>query len=219
MAFDAVRRRLYLSGCYQRTVTGFGAGEPGTIFCGDNGINLLRILGADAVGAGASPIEIDLHPDVHSTNTIQLLLADPDPATQAPTTLWATMRTPDSLVRIELPTVPSIAPRVAEVVPLPVSPADMVRIQRTGAADLLAIVAEKANSVLIFDVGTDQLVAQVGRLGDSPFMLQQISCPAENTGSACLAASVFGACRVALIEVPKSQPQQSALRALVGSCP
>jgi hypothetical protein len=221
MVFDAVRRRLYLMGCYTRTTAGFGGGEPGTVFCGNNGINLLRIIGVDAKDAAGSPVEIDLHGDVHSTNVVQLALGDPDPATQAPTTLWATMRAPDTLVRIELPTSPAVAPRVRKVVPLAVSPADMVRITRAGGADLLAIVAEKANSVTIFDTGTDQVVAEVGRLGDSPFMIQQIPCPGDAifSGSACLATSVFGECRVALIEVPLSQPQLSHLRGLVGKCP
>jgi hypothetical protein len=224
MVFDAVRRQLYLMGCYQRAGSGFGAGEPGTVFCGNNGINLLRIAGVDAKDASTVPVEIDLHGDVHSTDTVQLLLADPDPTTQAPTTLWATMRNPDSIVRIELPASPAVAPRVRKVVPLPVSPADMARIGRTGAGDLIAIVAEKANSVVIYDTGTDQVVAQVGRLGDSPFMIQQIPCPPDMpglifSGSACLATTVFGACRVAFIEVPLSQPQTSSLHGLAGSCP
>jgi hypothetical protein len=134
------------------------------------------------------------------------------------------MRNPDSIVRIELPASPAVAPRVRKVVPLPVSPADMARIGRTGAADLIAIVAEKANSVVIYDTGNDQVVAQVGRLGDSPFMIQQIPCPPDMpglifSGSACLATTVFGACRVAFIEVPLSQPQTSSLHGLAGSCP
>src|SRR6266481_5055224 len=221
MAFDGIRRRLYLMGCYQRSTAGFGAGEPGTVLCGDNGINLLRILNVDAKDNPGVPTEIDLHGDVHSSYTVQLLLGDPDPVTQAPMTLWATMRIPDTIVRIELPLSPAVAPRVRKVVPLPVSPADMVRIERPGAADLLAIVAEKANSVLIYDTGQDRVVAEVGRLGDSPYMIQQIPCPAgsAHAGNACLATSVFGECRVAFIEVPLSQPEQSALRGLAGSCP
>jgi hypothetical protein len=221
MAFDGIRRRLYLMGCYLRSTAGFGAGEPGTLLCGDNGINLLRILNVDAKDNPGVPTEIDLHGDVHSSYTVQVLLGDPDPVTQAPMTLWATMRIPDSIVRIELPLSPAVAPRVRKVVPLPVSPADMVRIERPGAADLLAIVAEKANSVVIYDTGADQVVAQVGRLGDSPYMIQQVPCPSGpgHAGSACLATSVFGECRVAFIEVPLSQPELSSLRGLAGSCP
>jgi hypothetical protein len=131
------------------------------------------------------------------------------------------MRRPDSLVRIELPALPSIAPRVRKVIPMPVAPADMIRIARPSASDLLAVVAEKINSVVIIDTATEQVVAQDGRLGDSPFMIKEVDCPSDAifSGSACLATSVFGACRVALIEVPKSQPSKTVLRALAGSCP
>jgi hypothetical protein len=222
MVFDSVRRRLYLMGCYQRSPAGFGSGEPGTVLCGNNGVNLLRILGVDANDNPGAPLEIDLHGDVHSSFTVQLLLGDPDPLTKAPATLWATMRAPDVIARIELPASPAVAPRVRKVTPLPISPADMVRIQRTGAADLLAIVAEKANSVLVYDTGADRVVAQVGRLGDSPFMIQQIPCPSGSSAfsaSACLATSVFGECRVAFIEVPLNQPELSGLRGLAGHCP
>ncbi len=217
MAFDSVRRQLYMSGCYQRS-TALGAGEPGTGVCIGLNQNLLRIMNVDS-GAAADPVLIDLHSDVLSLTTTQLLLADPDPASGAPTTLWATMRAPDVLVRIALPTEPSLGPRVREVIPIGGSPGDVVRIDRGSASDLLAVTAEKINSVLVVDTATDQVVAQVARLGDSPFNLQEIPCPAGNTGSACLAASVFGACRLALIEVPKSQPELSKVRALLGSCP
>jgi hypothetical protein len=217
MVFDAVRRQLYLGGCYLRSVS-LGAGSPGSALCSSVNTNYLRIIDVDARDA-ADPLVIDLHGDVLSINTTQLLLADPDPATGAPLTLWATMRNPDSLVRIQLPTQPSVAPRVHQVIPLPAAPADIVRIARPGASDLLAIAAERTNSVAIVDAGNNQVVAQVSRLGDSPFTIAAVSCPPENTGSACLAASVFGACRIALIEVPKSQPSQARLRALAGRCP
>jgi hypothetical protein len=80
-------------------------------------------------------------------------------------------------------------------------------------------VAERLGAVSIFDTGTDQVVAQVGRLGDSPFNIQQIDCPTAKPASACLAVSVFGSCRLALIEVPKDNPSKTVLRALAGSCP
>jgi len=220
MVFDQARRELYLSGCYQRS-TSFGSGEPGTGLCIGIGTNYLRILNVDAASAAALYL-LDLHADVLSTYTTQLLLDIPDPpATPSgpPLTLWATMRNPDSLVVIDLPAQPSVAPRVREVVPLPISPSDMVRIDRGTAPPLLAIVAERLDAVSIFDTGTDQVVAQVDRLGDSPFSIQNIDCPASKPASACLAVSVFGACRVALIEVPKDSPSKTALRALAGSCP
>ncbi|MGZ6125805.1 MAG: hypothetical protein ACXWLR_12645, partial [Myxococcales bacterium] len=126
MVFDSVRRQLFLSGCYSRSVS-LGAGEPGSGLCFGQVNNFLRILNVDAAGA-ADPLIIDLRGDVLSATTTQLLLDDPDPATGAPTTLWATMSSPDTLVRFELPAEPSVAPRVRELIPLPVSPADMVRI-------------------------------------------------------------------------------------------
>jgi hypothetical protein len=219
MAFDAVRRQLYLAGCYQRS-SSFGAGEPGSGLCVGVNTNYLRILNVDSKDA-VDPLLLDLHGDVLSIYTVQLLLADPDPVTQAPTTLWATMRNPDSLVRIELPALPSISPRVRKVTPMPIAPADMIRIARPGASDLLAVVAERLNSVAIIDTSTTEVVAHMGRVGDSPFMNTEVDCPPDPTfnGSACLATTVFGECRVALIEVPKSQPSQTVVRALAGSCP
>ncbi|HTO96350.1 MAG TPA: hypothetical protein VMK66_04820 [Myxococcales bacterium] len=219
MVFDAVRRQLYLSGCFQRSAA-LGAGETGTNFCFTGAIltNYLRILNVDAGGA-AVPLLIDLRGDLLGIFTVQLLLANPDPVTGAPTTLWATMRNPDVLARYELPTTPSVAPRLRSVIPMPVAPADMVRIDRGSAPDLLAVVTERSNNVTIVDTGTEQVVAQVGRFGDSPFMITQIPCPSGLTDSACLATSVFGACAIGLIEVPKSQPSKTRLRALAGSCP
>ena len=219
MVFDPVRRQLYLSGCYQRS-TAFGAGEPGTGLCISSTVNYLRTVNVDAQSF-ADPLILDLRGDVLSVFTTGLLLDSPPPDALghpvAPTTLWATMRAPDTLVRIDLPNVPSVSPRVRQVTPLPISPAQMVRIGRTGKPDLLAIVGERNSSVVIFDTGTSEVVAQVGRLGDSPFMIQRIDCP--KSSSACLAVSVFGECRVALIEVPIDQPSATALRALAGSCP
>jgi YVTN family beta-propeller protein len=219
MIFDSVRRSLYLSGCYQRTVS-LGAGETGTSFCiiGATVNNFLRILNVDA-GSAADPTLIDLRSDLLSITTVQMILADPDPVTGAPTTLWATMRSPDVLARYELPPQPSVAPRLRAVIPMPVAPADMVLIDRGSASSLLAVATEKSNSVTIVDTGTDQVVAEVSRFGDSPFILKQIPCPSGNTASACLATSVFGACAIGLIEINKAQPSQTTLRALAGSCP
>jgi len=217
MVFDSVRRQLYLGGCYFRSAA-FGAGEPGSALCNGVTTNFLRILNVDVQDA-ADPVLFDLRTDVLSIDTVQLLLGDPDPGTGAPTALWATMRNPDTLVRIELPAQPSIAPRVRKVIPMPASPADMVRIARPGASDLIAVVTEKTNGVAIVDTASGEVVSQIGRLGTSPFIIREISCPSTIVGSACLATSVFGECRVALIEVPKSQPSGAKLRALIGKCP
>jgi hypothetical protein len=215
MVFDSVRRQLYLGGCYFRSAS-FGAGEPGSALCNGVTNNYLRILNVD-VGNAADPVLFDLRTDVLSIDTVQFLLGDPDPVTGAPTALWATMRNPDTLVRIELPAQPSVAPRVRKVIPMPASPADMVRIARPGASDLIAVVTEKTNGVAIVDTATGDVVSQIGHLGNSPFMIKEVSCPIA--GSACLATTVFAECRVALIEVPKSQPSQAKLRALIGKCP
>ena len=219
MVFDRSRRRLYLGGCFQRS-SAFGSGEPGTGLCSGISTNYLRIIDVDA-GSAADPDLIDLRPDVQSINTTQLLLDTPGgPATPSSpiTTLWATMRAPDTLVVIDLPAQPSVAPRIREVIPLPASPADMLRIDRGTSPPLLAVVAEKIGAVSIVDTGRSQVVAQVGRLGDAPFNIASVDCPSK-PGSACLAVSVFHECRVALIEVPKDDPSRSALRALAGSCP
>ena len=217
VVFDSVRRQLYLGGCYFRSAS-FGAGEPGSALCNAVTNNFLRIINVD-VGNAADPALFDLRTDVLSIDTVQFLLGDPDPVTGAPTALWATMRNPDILVRIELPAQPSVAPRVRKVIPMPSSPADMVRIARTGASDLIAVVTEKTNGVAIVDTATGEVISRISRLGNSPFMIKEVSCPTTITGSACLAVSVFAECRIALIEVPKSQPSQAKLRTLLGSCP
>lgn len=217
MVFDAARRQLYLAGCYERFANG-GAGEPGSGICLGQNSNLLRIVNVDAQGA-AFPATIELFSDVQSSVTTQLLLADPD-ASGTPMTLWATMRSPDALVQIQLPSQPSVAPRVRRAVPLPVSPAGMTLIKRPGGGpDLIAIVAEKAGAVSIYDTAVDRVVAQVRRLGESPFTIQQLPCPAgEPADSVCLATSVFQSCSVALIELHTSTPSDAKLVARMGSC-
>jgi hypothetical protein len=219
MVFDRSRRRLYLGGCYYRS-SALGAGEPGTALCTVRN-NFLRIIDVDAASV-ADPQVIDLRTDVLSTYTVQMLLdvADPLATPASPiTTLWATMRSPDSLVVIDLPAQPSVAPRVREIIPLPSAPADMARIDRGAAAPLVAVVAEKIGAVAIVDTGTSQVVAQIDGLGNSPFNIQNVDCPSSLAGSACLAVSVFADCRIALIQVPKADPAASSLRALAGSCP
>jgi hypothetical protein len=173
----------------------------------------------DAQGA-AFPTTIELFNDVLSNSTEQLLLGDPDPSGM-PMTLWALMRSPDALVQIELPSQPSIAPRVRRAVPVPGTPADMVLIKRAGGGpDLIAIVTESSGAVAIYDTAVNQVVAQVERLGQLPFNVQQVPCPAgEPADSACLAISVFQSCSVALVELHTGTPSDAQLRARVGSCP
>jgi hypothetical protein len=223
MAFDAVNRRLYLSGCSQRFL-GSGAGEPASGKCFSVGSNLLRIVEVDAQ-ASALPRIYNLYDDVHSVDTTQLLLAEPDAATGAPHALWATMNTPDTLVRIELPQQPSSTPRVTRAVPLAITPADLIRIPRPGSADLLGVVSERSGTIAFYDTGLDAIVGQVDRLGDQPFSVAQLPCPATTSDgaakvpSACLAVTVFNECRIAFVEVPLATPWTAALRGRGGGCP
>lgn len=216
MVFDQVRHQLVMGGCFQR-FPGTGSGEPATGFCAGVQFNYLRFLDVNA-GNGALVQTIDMYPDIQSINTTALLLADPDPATGAPTTLWAAVRAPDALVQIDLPLSPSDVPRVRRVVPLPISPADIARIPRAGKPDLLAVAAEKNDTVAIYDTGLRQVVAQVGRLGDSPFSLAVLGTDATGT-SARLATTVFRSCSIGLLEVPLDAPWNAALRARAGRCP
>lgn len=213
MLFDPTRRKLVMSGCYQR-FPGTGQGEPGSGLCAGIINNYLRFLDVDAKESAAVQL-FDLYGDVLSIETTALLLANPDPVTQVPTTLWATMRNPDILVQVVLPTKPSVAPRVQRVVPLPIQPAEIVLIPRPGSADLLAIVAEKIGALTLYDTGTQQVVGQVDRLGDSPFTARLLS---SSGGTARLAVSVFNGCKIALIEVPLAAPWKASLRGRVGTC-
>lgn len=219
MVFDETRRQLIMGGCYQ-TFGGTGAGEPGSSKCLLPGFNYLRIVNVDAQ-AQAQVQLIDMYPDVQSTDTAALLLGDENPSTGL-RTLWATMRTPDTLVQIDLPRDPSVAPRVRRIVSLPSEPAEILRIQRPGAADLLAVAGEQNGAMAVYDTGTQEVVAQVERLGDTPFTLRQVPCPASpgpGAASACIVSTVFGDCKLDFIEVPLSHPWDAAVRGRAGSCP
>jgi hypothetical protein len=211
--YDSVRHRLVMGGCFQRFASS-GAGEPGTGRCGGAGRNLIRFLDVDARDSALAEF-FDIFGDVSSVETVAIAFADFDPATNAPTTLWATLRNPDSLVKIAMPLDPSVGLRVQQISPMPISPADLVRIPRAGQSDLLAIVAEKANAIVLYDTGTQEVVGQVENLGDTPFSLALVG----NDGtSARLAVTVFKGCKLALIEVPLAAPWQAQLRGRAGVC-
>ena len=212
MVFDPVRRQLLMAGCFLRYSTGAG-GDAATGKCGTLGSNTLRVLDVDA-GSAAQVQVYDLSQDVRSLESVALLLAGP--SGQAPDTLWASARSPDALIEVALPATPSQIPKVRRAVSLPTSPADIALIRRPGGADLLAIAAERLGALVIYDTGNRQVVAQVERLGDTPFTLKLLPSPA---GSARLVASVFGDCRLSLIEVPLDQPWNAALRGRAGKCP
>jgi len=213
MLFDPSRRELVMSGCFQRFTSG-GAGEPGTSRCGGIANNWLRFLDVDAQGSANVQL-FDLYGDVLSIETTALAFADPDPVTLMPATLWATMRNPDVLVQVDLPPQPSVPPRIRQVVSLPISPADILRLPRPGRPDLLAIVSEKLGAIVFYDTGLGQVVGQLENLGDSPFALQLLS---SDGVTARFAATVFRSCRIALIEVPLDAPWQAALRGRAGVC-
>jgi len=215
MVFDPVRRQLFMSGCYQRYVTGQG-GDVGTGKCGTVAGSSLRVLDVDA-GSAAQVHVYDFSQEVRSIDTVALLLTGGDAASgKAADTLWASARSPDTLIEVSLSATPSQIPKVRRLVSLPAAPADIALIQRPGGADLLAVASERLSALVIYDTGNRQVVAQVERLGDTPFTLKLLPSPA---GSARLVASVFGDCRLSLIEVPLDQPWNAALRGRAGKCP
>lgn len=214
MVFDPVRRQLFMSGCFQRYLG--GTGSPSSGRCSSLTSNILRVLDVDA-GPTSQVRSYDMSINPSTGSTSGLLLTGGDPASgKPPDTLWASVRTPDALIAMDLPAAPSAAPAIRQVISLPVSPADLVRIPRPGASDLIAVVASRLGALVLYDTGTRAVVAQVERLGDVPFTLKMLPSP---LGTARLAASVFGDCRVAFLEVPLNQPWQAALRGRAGSCP
>ena len=110
-------------------------------------------------------VVFDLATEVASTDSGGMVLADEDPATGVPRTLYETVRNADALLAIDLPTDPGLTPHVRHSTPLPVSPGELVRLRRPGTTDLLAVAAQRSGVVDIFDVAQDQVVAKVERLG------------------------------------------------------
>jgi hypothetical protein len=214
MVFDPVRRQLLMSGCFQRF--GGGVGSPGSGRCSSFGSNILRVLDVDS-GPAAQVRIYDMSINPSTGTTSGLLLSGGDPATgRTPDTLWASVHNPDALVEMDLPSVPSTLPSLRHVTSLPISPADLVRIPRPGASDLIAVAASGLGALVLYDAGARQVVAQLERLGDVPFTVKLLPSPA---GVARLAVSVFGDCRVAFVEVPLDRPWDVALRGRAGSCP
>jgi hypothetical protein len=228
MLYDPVRRQLYMGGCYER-FGGTGSGEPATSKCVNVAFNLLRILPVDARET-AQVLFYDLFPDVPSVDTSSMVFADLDPVTQTPTTIWATMRSPDVLVKIELPLNQSIAPRVRLIVPMPAFPSELVVISRKaqGKGDLIAVASERTGAITIYDTAAGQVVANVERVGDTPHGLKlyeplpdSITPEAPTTSNgpvARLVSAVFAGCSLAFIEVPLNNPENAQLRGRIGEC-
>ena len=213
MAFDKVRRQLYSSGCYSRFPNP-SQGDPLSAKCVGTTTNFLRELGPDA-GANAGLRTVTISDQIRSTDTSDLVLGELDPATGAHT-LYATVRNPDALITIEFPDDPSQEAHVRRATPLPISPGAILRVPRPGLGDLLLISATRTGVVDVFDVAQDQVVGQITKLGDTPFALARLPSPAN---VARAAVSVFGDCRLGLIEVPLDKPWTATLRARVGACP
>jgi hypothetical protein len=228
MLYDPVRRHLYLGGCYER-FGGTGSGEPATSKCVNVAFNLLRTLTVDA-RENAVVAFYDLFADVQSIDTSSMVFADLDPSTQTPTTIWATMRNPDVLVKIALPLDQSIAPRARLIVPMPSFPSELVVIPRTqqGKGDLIAVASERTGAVTIYDTDAGQVVANVERVGDTPHGLklyENLPDGINPDGStnpngpvARLVSAVFAGCSLAFIEVPLNNPENAQLRGRIGEC-
>ena len=220
LVFSAARRQVIHAGCYRRYPS-LSTGVPSTSKCGGtNTSNLVRFIGVDE-GNDATVRLIDISADVRSNDTTDLALGNEDPVTGAPRTLYATVRSPDLIVEIELPADPTVQPHVRRATSLPISPAGLLRLARPSdkpGPDLIAVTAAGSGTLDIYDTTASQVVARIERLGTSPYAIAQLP-PQPGDTSAKLAVSVFGECRVALVEVVYAQPWRSRLVARLGSCP
>ncbi|MBS2025850.1 MAG: hypothetical protein JST92_25900 [Deltaproteobacteria bacterium] len=219
IVFDDKRRTIIQAGCYQLYPTTTNS-TPSTGKCGTGNIsNLLRFVGVDE-GNNAEVQLVDISAYVRSNDTSGLALGGFD-SNGIARTLYAAVRAPDLIAEIDLPLNPTEQPTVKRAAPLPVSPSNVLLLQRPATQpgrDLLAITASGSDSLDIYDTTASQVVARVEGLGDTPYALAQLPVQPGDT-SAKLVVSVFGACRIALIDVSYAQPWQSRLRARLGSCP
>jgi hypothetical protein len=214
LLYDPVRRHLIVGGCYQR-FGNTGAGDPASSKCLNVNFNFLRYLAVDVGTANGVSLAIDLFPSIQSIDLAAMTFADPDPVTSAPTTIWATLRNPDTLAKINLPLNPSVAPSVTRIVPLPSTPGQLVVIPRAGRGNVIAVASERMGALTIYDEDAQQVVANVERLGDTPYGVALW----DNDGvKARLVSSIFAGCSVALVEVPLANPAAAALRARIGGC-
>ena len=213
MVFDKVRRQLYAAGCFTRYPNPSQA-APLSAKCAGGTANYLRELGPDA-GANAGLRTVSLSEQVRSTDTSDLMLGELDPVTGAHT-LYATVRSPDALLTVDIPDDPTREARVRRATPLPVSPGAMLRLPRPGIGDLVLVSATRTGVVDVYDAALDQVVGEITKLGDTPYSMVLL----PSTGNvARVAVSVFGDCRLGLLEVPLDKPWNAKLRARVGACP
>ncbi len=214
--FDGARRQLILGGCYQR-FSSSAAGQPTTNKCGVTlGTNPIRFIDVDSGADGVVRV-FDLQASVKGNETSALVLGGED-ANGVPQTLYALARNPDVLVELSLPPVLGQDPIVRRVTPMPLSPSGAIRLARPAGQpgpDLLAIAGSVNDSLTLFDTASGQVAAQVPVPGDYPFQLVQL--PSSGT-SARMVATVFGTCSLAFFEVDLAQPQNLALKSVVGKC-
>ena len=220
MVFDGQRRQLILGGCFTRYAAG-SIGEASSGKCGlSRSTNLLRFMGVDE-GPDAHVQVVDIATDIRSVDTTDLALGNLDPVTHFARTLYVAARNPDLLAEIDLPSDPRQLVAVRRVTPMPISPAQVLLLKRPATIpgpDLVLISSEVSGSVAIYDATASQVVAQVERLGTAPFALVQLGDSTDGT-KAQIALSIFGDCRVALIDVDYARPWQARLRGRLGSCP
>jgi hypothetical protein len=227
MVFDDRAREVILAGCYLRFGSSSAGGEQSTLKCGTLGnTSTLRFVPVDAGATAASRI-YDLSLQLHAQDMPGLALGDIDPSTGL-RTLWASMRLPDGIARIGLSSDPAFGPIVLSVLTTSSQPSQLLRIARPPATtgdDLVAVTAistfetsTTGGKLLIYDSTQNRIIAQVEGLGDSPYAIAQFP-PAMGDVSAKLVVTMFGSCRISLVEVPFDIPANASLRANVGSCP
>jgi hypothetical protein len=227
MVFDDRARELILAGCYVRFGSASAGGEPSTLKCGTLGnTSSVRFIPVDAGSTAVARI-YDLSSQLHAQDMPGLALGDVDPVTGL-RTLYSTLRTPDGIAKIGISSDPAFAPIVLSVLTTSSQPSQLLRLIRppgnTGH-DLLAVTAvatfetsTTAGKLLVYDAVLNRIVAQVEGLGDTPYAIAQFP-PAPTDMSAKLVVTMFGSCRLSLIEVPFDNPGNASLRANVGSCP
>ena len=227
IVFDDRRREVIVGGCYVRFGSASAGGEPSTLKCGNLGNTaIIRFVPVDA-GVDASARVYDLSAQIRAIDVTGLALGDVD-ATTGMRPLYVSMRSPDAVARIGLPPDPAFPPVVESVATISSQPSLVHRVQRpTGStgSDLLVVSAvatyetsTTAGRLIVVDGAFNRVITQVEGLGDTPFAIAQFP-PQPGDVSARFAVSLFGSCRVSLVEVPYANPELAALRANVGSCP
>jgi hypothetical protein len=69
--------------------------------------------------------------------------------------------------------------------------------------------------VTVYDDAVQQVVANVDRVGDTPYGLKLYDLTPT---AARLVAGVFAGCSLALVEIPLANPSSAALRGRIGGC-